>query len=36
MKLNKQIKTHIADMAIRKKYKAEFESKLAKLSLNRN
>ncbi|AUR87790.1 hypothetical protein NVP1104O_40 [Vibrio phage 1.104.O._10N.286.49.A12] len=24
MKINKQIKTHIADMAIRKKYKAEF------------
>lgn len=28
MKLNKQIKTHIADMAIRKKYKAEFASLL--------
>lgn len=33
MKLNKQIKTHIADMAIRKKYKAKFESKLAKLTV---
>ncbi|AUR82737.1 hypothetical protein NVP1271B_39 [Vibrio phage 1.271.B._10N.286.54.B4] len=33
MKINKQIKTHIADMAIRKKYKAEFEKKLAALSV---
>lgn len=33
LKLNKQIKTHIADMAIRKKYKAEFEKKLAELSV---
>lgn len=32
MKLNKQIKTHIADMAIRKKYKAEFDKKLENLS----
>lgn len=33
MKLNKQIKTHIADMAIRKKYKAEFEKRLADLTV---
>lgn len=32
MKLNKQIKTHIADMAIRKKYKAEFDNLMKAMS----
>lgn len=32
LKLNKTIKTHIADMAIRKKFKAEFDAKMAALS----
>lgn len=32
MKLNKRIKTHIADMAIRKKYKAEFDNLMKAMS----
>lgn len=31
MRLNNKIKTHIADMAIRNKFKAEFDAKLANL-----